>query len=496
VTTDPETHPSVRDAASAALEIEEAPLLRRTRWRLIAWSGGLTLLILVALGILVYGAVASSLGSSATAQLERRAEQIAGFMQHTGAFPQRPQVGIAFGGDAAGTVAFIIGPGGAVQGGADSGLPPGLPDAGGVAASRQAGSDVRDSTVSGIPVRIYSLAVKAPDGTYVVQVVGDQTAQERLLDTLLIVLVSGGLAAVLLAIAAGYVYSGRALVPIRESIRRRQDALRRQREFTANASHELRTPLTVVRASVADLRRNRSRPVAEVGNALEDIEAEVDHLTALVDDLLLLARTDSGAVQIEHVPVDLADVAVEATGVLAPVATERGVHLEVDPRPAELLGDPLRLRQLVTILVDNALAHTPSGAGVVVRVRRDQRLAVLEVMDEGPGIREADLDRVFERFWRADDAPSGGTGLGLSIARWIVERHGGTIRASNRPEGGARFEVRIPVDEMAVPPGGQAGAATPAPAAADAPDGSVVRALSDVDQLDPGADEVHSDRAD
>jgi signal transduction histidine kinase len=236
--------------------------------------------------------------------------------------------------------------------------------------------------------------------------------------------------------------------------------------------------------------------VAEVGNALEDIEAEVDHLTALVDDLLLLARTDSGAVQIEHVPVDLADVAVEATGALAPVATERGVHLEVDPRPAELLGDPLRLRQLVTILVDNALAHTPSGAGVVVRVRRDQRLAVLEVMDEGPGIREADLDRVFERFWRADDAPSGGTGLGLSIARWIVERHGGTIRASNRPEGGARFEVRIPVDEMAVPPGGQAGAATPAPAAADAPDGSVVRALSDVDQLDPGADEVHSDRAD
>ncbi|MGC8634956.1 MAG: sensor histidine kinase [Candidatus Limnocylindrales bacterium] len=496
MTTDPETHPSVRDAAPDPPEIEEAPLLRRTRWRLIAWSGGLTLLILALLGVLVYGAVARSLDSSATAQLERRAEQIAGFIEHTGAFPQRPQVGIAFGGDASGTIAFIIGPGGAVQGGANSGLPSGLPDAGGVAASRQAGSDVRDSAVAGIPVRIYSLAVKGPDGTYVVQVVGDQTAEQRLLSTLLIVLVSGGLAAVLLAIAAGYVYSGRALVPIRESIRRRQEALRRQREFTANASHELRTPLTVVRASVADLRRNRSRPVAEVGNALEDIEAEVDHLTALVDDLLLLARTDSGAVQIEHVPVDLADVAAEATGALASVATERGVHLEVDPRPAELLGDPLRLRQLVTILVDNALAHTPAGGGIVVRVRHDQRAAVLEVMDEGPGIREADLDHVFERFWRADDAPSGGTGLGLSIARWIVERHGGTIRAANRPEGGARFEARIPVAEAAAPSGGLGGAATPAPPPADAGDGAATRALQQVDAADPGAGEAHSSPAD
>lgn len=443
VTTDPVTHPAMQPPTGSG-EVEEAPLLRRTRWRLMAWSGGLTLLILVLLGIAVYAAVAGSLDASATAQLERRAQELSRFVEHGPGFPQRPRVGIAFGGDAAGTVAFIVGPGGAVQGAAGLGLPPGLPDAQGLTASLRSGRDVRDATISGIPVRIYSLAVQAPDGTYVVQVVADQTAEQRLLRTLVLVLAFGAFGAVLLAVAAGYIYAGRALVPIRESIRRRQEALRRQREFTANASHELRTPLTVIRASVADLRRNRSRPVEQVGAALDDIESEVGHLTALVDDLLLLARTDSGAVEIEHVPLDLADVAAEAAGILSPLAQQRGVQVVVDPRPAEIEGDPLRLRQLVTILVDNAVGHTPAGGTVLVRVRVEAPCAVLEVLDEGSGIREADLDKVFERFWRADDAPAGGTGLGLSIARWIVERHGGTILASNRPEGGARFEARLP----------------------------------------------------
>ncbi len=266
----------------------------------------------------------------------------------------------------------------------------------------------------------------------------------QLLSTLLSVLAIGGLAALLLALAAGYVYAGRALIPVRASMDRRDAALRRQREFTANASHELRTPLTVIRASVADLRRNRKQPVEKVGEALDDIDAEVSHLTALVEDLLLLARTDSGALTLDRTTLDLADVAVEAVGPLTPIAAEHGVSLEVDPRPATVSGDPLRLRQLVTILVDNAIAHSPAQTTVVVRVRPEGADVVMSIDDAGPGIREEDLPRIFERFWRADNAPAGGTGLGLSIAAWIVEAHGGTIAASNRPEGGARFEVRLP----------------------------------------------------
>jgi signal transduction histidine kinase len=265
------------------------------------------------------------------------------------------------------------------------------------------------------------------------------------------VLALGGLAALLLALAAGYVYAGRALIPVRASMDRRDTALRRQREFTANASHELRTPLTVVRASVADLRRNRKLPVEKVGVALDDIDAEVSHLTALVEDLLFLARTDSGALVLERTPMDLADVAAEAAGTLAPVAAQREVRLEVDPRPTPVAGDALRLRQLVTILADNALAHSPAGSTVAVRIRPEGPDAVLTVEDRGPGVREEDLPRLFERFWRADNAPAGGTGLGLSIAAWIVDAHGGAISAANNPEGGARFEVRLPASIAEMP---------------------------------------------
>jgi signal transduction histidine kinase len=307
------------------------------------------------------------------------------------------------------------------------------------------GEDTRTATIDETPIRVYSLAVPRNDGQWVVQVIGERVSEQRLLSALLSVLVLGGLAALALAIAAGWVYAGRALVPIRGAIDRREAALRRQREFAANASHELRTPLTVIRTSVTDLRRNADQPLAAVGTALDDIDAETTHLAALVDDLLLLARTDAGTMELEQVPVDLADVAVDAAGSLTPMAAERGVAVVADPLPAVVNGDPLRLRQLVTILVDNAVAHTPAGGSVTVRVRSEGEAAALIVEDTGPGIRPDDLPRVFDRFWRADGAPSGGTGLGLAIAAWIVERHGGRIEAANRPEGGARFEARIPL---------------------------------------------------
>jgi signal transduction histidine kinase len=142
--------------------------------------------------------------------------------------------------------------------------------------------------------------------------------------------------------------------------------------------------------------------------------------------------------------LDLGDVAFEAAGALGRMAEDRAVHVEVDPEPAMLEGDSARLRQLVTILADNAIAHSPAQATVAVRVRPEAPVVVMSIDDQGTGIREEDLPRIFERFWRADNAPAGGTGLGLSIAAWIVEAHGGAISAANRPEGGARFEVRLP----------------------------------------------------
>jgi two-component system OmpR family sensor kinase len=123
---------------------------------------------------------------------------------------------------------------------------------------------------------------------------------------------------------------------------------------------------------------------------------------------------------------------------------ETGVTVLLDPMPTPVLGDALRLRQLVTILVDNAIRHSRAGSTVETRVRPDDGGAVLQVDDHGPGIKPEDLVLIFERFWRADDAPAGGTGLGLAIAKWIVEQHGGKISAANRPDGGARFTVWLP----------------------------------------------------
>ncbi len=438
-----------RDGQAPVASPADAALLRRTRLRLMAWSGGLTLVVLLVLGSAVYLAVAGALASNNADLLARRAVQLGRFIQERGLPPEGRGLGITFGGEASGTLALVVRPDGTVAGAGPTGSISGLPDQAGVDAALGRGSSVRDLRVDDLDVRAYSLSVPSVDGTYVVQVIGERASEVRLLTTLLLVLVGAGLVALALASALGFVYAGRALVPIRSSMARRDAALRRQREFTANASHELRAPLTVVRASVADLRRNADEPVRAVGAALDDIDSEVVHLTALVDDLLLLARTDSGAIELGFEALDLADVAAEVAGAIGPVAAERGVRVVLDPRPAQMDGDPLRLRQLATILVDNAVAHCGAGGLVAVTVRPEGEDVTLVVDDDGPGIRPEDLPHVFERFWRADDAPPGGTGLGLAIAAWIVEGHGGTISAANRPEGGARLAVRLPARRAA-----------------------------------------------
>ncbi|MEO5918620.1 MAG: HAMP domain-containing sensor histidine kinase, partial [Candidatus Limnocylindrales bacterium] len=284
-------------------------------------------------------------------------------------------------------------------------------------------------------------------GTIYLQVFQDRTAEARTLGVLLFVLLGGGIAVVIAAAGVGVLYSRRALVPIRASLASQRLALRRQREFAADASHELRTPLTVVRTSLDHLRRHPEAPVNQVGSALDDIGAEVDHLTRLVEELLLLARSDSGAVTLERTQVDLGDIAASSASSLVSVASARGVTVTVDPEPATVLGDEARLRQLVQILVDNAIAHSPQGSTVRVAVRRHGPAASLTVEDEGSGIRDKDLPRVFERFWRAAGAPSGGAGLGLAIADWIVTAHGGTVTASNRETGGARFIAHLPLEK-------------------------------------------------
>jgi signal transduction histidine kinase len=267
----------------------------------------------------------------------------------------------------------------------------------------------------------------------VVSIFVDRATEVRTLWTLLLALVVGGVGLMVAAVSVGYIYSGAALVPIRNS-------LRRQREFTADASHELRTPLSIVGAAVEQLRRDHD-DAAAIERTIDDIEIGTGRLTRLIDDLLLLARSDSDTVELTVDPADLADVAADGIAGLVAVAARAGVRLRLDVVPAPVLGDEAHLGQLAVILVDNAIRQSPKGGTVLVRVRPG---ASLEVEDEGPGIRAEDLPHIFDRFWRAADAPIGGTGLGLAIATWIADRHGGRLVAENRPQGGSCLRFSMP----------------------------------------------------
>jgi len=295
---------------------------------------------------------------------------------------------------------------------------------------------VRETTYAGSPVRVLSMPMPANVAGWqsgVVQVAGDRTAELRTLAALAAVLIGGGLAALLVAAFFGWLYATRALVPIKAS-------LRRQREFAADTSHELRTPLAVIRAGVARVRQQPEARVSEIAPTLAAVDEEATRLGALVDDLLALARTDSGPADLDLRPVDLAELAASAMAALEPLATKRGVHLVLDVEPAEMRGDGDRLRRLVTVLVDNAIRHGREGGNVHVTVRAGS----LVVEDDGPGIPPADRARVFDRFWRGAGAAAGGSGLGLSIAGWIVDRHEGRIAVGESASGGARFSVTLP----------------------------------------------------
>jgi two-component system sensor histidine kinase BaeS len=212
-----------------------------------------------------------------------------------------------------------------------------------------------------------------------------------------------------------------------EAARARDDADRVA--LFSSISHDLRTPLAALRAAVEALEDG----VGEPDRYLRSMQRDVEALTALVDDLFLLARIESGDLDRVRTRIDLAELADEAVEALAPVAEAHGVRLVVDDAPgagpAVVNGNAVALGRVIRNLVDNAIRHSPAGSTVEIAVRGGDR-CVVRVRDEGPGFPAAFVDRAFDRFTRADTSRSratGGTGLGLAIARGLVDAHGGDI---------------------------------------------------------------------
>jgi heavy metal sensor kinase len=237
---------------------------------------------------------------------------------------------------------------------------------------------------------------------------------------------------------------------LNEMLERLEAAFRRVSRFTADASHELRTPLAVMRTT-AEVALRAPEEQGEARAALEQNLAEVERTSNLVENLLLLAKADSGAGALQRRKVDLTTAVGEACTQAGVLARVKGLTLATQLPGEDRLwvsGDPHALRRLFLILLDNAVKYTPAGGRIDVTVREHGESVVGEVRDSGIGIASDDLPHVFDRFYRTDRARSrehGGTGLGLAIARWIVESHGGAISVASEVERGSRFEVRLPI---------------------------------------------------
>lgn len=250
-----------------------------------------------------------------------------------------------------------------------------------------------------------------------------------------------GIVALLLATVLGHILSGRAMVPLRE-------AYEKQRQFAADASHELRTPLAVVMASADLLENDPSITSPFLKQVIADVRDEVKKMTRLVSDLLLVARSDNKALKLKPQKFNLSALIEQTARLMQPLAEQKKIDLQADNLPkVEIQADEQKIRQLVLILVDNAVKYTPDGGRVSVRYESTETGRVrFSVSDTGIGIAKEDQAKVFDRFYRVDKARSremGGNGLGLAIAQEIVHLHKGRIWIQSELGQGTTFFVEL-----------------------------------------------------
>jgi signal transduction histidine kinase len=392
-----------------------------TRIRLTAWYVGALALFLLALGTAVYQLEEHQLRTNVDHGLHVTAGRVEAKFEKGGIdAASATTYGASY------NVSYSDGSGAPAR---SNGTPSNRPS---VLAAIAHGSDMRTIERHGVTQRIYS---KRLTPSLVVQVARSMEPEEDALHGLLAFMLFGVAGSLAVAAVGGWFVAGKSLAPVAA-------AFERQQVFVADASHELRTPLAVIRANAEFLQQEQ--PESEEA---AEILAETDRLAALVDSLLALARGQRGTAADSR--LDLGELVSASAQSMQPLATDRKVALDVATATGlEVSGNPDQLRQLVLILVDNALRYTPEGGRVRVDAHRNDGTAVVAVSDTGIGIDRSALKHVFERFYRADEARNradGGAGLGLSIAEQLVSDHGGRISAESVPGRGSTFTVSLPL---------------------------------------------------
>ncbi len=311
-------------------------------------------------------------------------------------------------------------------------------------AAKQAARVGQVTAQRGIPddktLRLHAVRFKLASGHQLVAVaVADQEELEDRYADLIAAFAAIAFAALVLVAAGGFILVRKSTAPIERSV----EFMRR---FMADAAHELRTPITILRTR-AEIALQQPRNAENYVSTLLGVEAEARRLGGIVDSLLVLARADAGERQIEKQRIFLDDIAIEAAGAARIMARQKNVEVTVDEfEEAPVDGDPALIRQLIMILLDNAVKFTDAGGQVYIRVSMQQGASTFSVEDTGIGISQEDLARAFQRFFRGETARSrtDGAGLGLSIASWIATEHGADISLSSVVGKGTRVVVRFP----------------------------------------------------
>ncbi|HEV7387381.1 MAG TPA: HAMP domain-containing sensor histidine kinase [Gemmatimonadaceae bacterium] len=313
-----------------------------------------------------------------------------------------------------------------------------------IEAAKKAGAAGQVTVLRDMPddrtLRLHAMRFKLASGAHLVAVaVADQEELEDKYTDLIAAFVGAALLALVLVAAGGFLLVRKSTAPIERSIVF-------MRRFMADAAHELRTPITILRTR-AEVALQQPRDGADYVSALQGMEAEAHRLGSIVDSLLVLARADAGERQIEKERIYLDDIAIDAAGAARVVARQKGVDVTVDDfEEAPVLGDPSLIRQLVMIVLDNAVKFTDAGGQVHLGVSMQDGVPTVSVEDTGIGIKQEDLSRVFQRFFRGETARSRteGAGLGLSIASWIAREHGAQISLKSEPGKGTRVVITFP----------------------------------------------------
>ena len=231
-------------------------------------------------------------------------------------------------------------------------------------------------------------------------------------------------------------------------IARLENSFKRMAEFTADASHELKTPLCALRGET-ELLLSKKRPIEEYQEGLAHFIERFDHLNRLVNDLILLSKLDSSQVELNLVPLRLDLLVQDIANLFQVLAEQKNIGLNIGSwQEATIMGDKMRVQQLFTNLIDNAVKFTPDGGSIRIRAERDGDFAKVEVVDTGMGIPKEEQENIFKRFYRVDKSRSkdvGGVGLGLSIAEWIAHAHRGKIEVGSEPNQGSTFIVYLPL---------------------------------------------------